>query len=354
MTSFHDLIGQDRPIRILQSILRTQSVPNALLFTGDEGVGKKSAARLFIQTLLCKEVIKMPSGEGKEAFLNPCQSCLSCKKMRNQNHPDLFVVTPEPDETSIKIDQIRLLQEQIVFPPIEAARKIFLIDMAPIVTSPKQDNLQNSLLKTIEEPPPYALLILISAQPARLAPTLVSRCQTIPFSPLSLSQIESILMEKKEWTAAEARLVAALTGGRLGEALSLEPLSACKMEEEYHRLVEEETLAHYDTLFEMAKTYSADAETFERALYYLSAYFRDVLILLAVSGGEIDSSYLVFSWRQEELLRWSTRMNPREVAKCLADITVTQHSLIRNINKTVALETLLMQMRDKLSENEKQ
>ncbi len=349
MAFFHEILGQSRPITILQSILRNQSIPNALLFMGTEGIGKRSTAMIFIQALFCcpdKRHVRGgdTKGEAEREIIEPCGGCLPCRKIQNGNHPDFRVIAPE--QTFIKIDQIRVLQESIVFPPIEAAWKVILIDPADQMTM----EAQNSLLKTIEEPPLYALFILVSAKSTLLAPTLLSRCQKILFSPLSLSQIESILMEKKGWIAAEARLVAAFSGDQLGEALSLNPSDAREMEEQYHALVMDATLSEYDTLFEAATTFSKDAETFEKTLYYLSAYFRDLLVLLAVPAGDsVDPSYLVFSWRKEELLRWSARVNPQEVAKLLADVTAIQQTLSRNINKQLALETLLMQMRDKLS-----
>ena len=342
MSSFHEMVGQHRPIQILQSILRTKAVPNALLFSGEEGIGKRSTAMIFIQTLLCQE----PTHTDDE--INPCGHCRSCKRINSGNHTEFFVTEPPDDKsmgTMIKIDQIRGMQEKIIFEPIETAWKVFLIVPAEKMTL----EAQNSLLKTLEEPPHYAVIILISSKPSLLVPTIVSRCQKISFSPLSLSQIESILVERKRWTPNEARLAAALTGGNLGEALSLEVDKAHVLEEEWNALVKEETLSQYDTLFSTATQFSQDAAILEKSFYYLSAYFRDLLVLLAVEDRlQLDPSYLVLSWRREELLRWADRMDVRDVTKFLADITTLQQSFARNINRQLALETLLMQMRDRL------
>ncbi len=339
MRSFHEIIGQHRPIQLLQSLLRTGEIPNALLLTGEEGIGKRSAARLFIQTLFCQNPLK----EGDEEQRNPCHTCLSCRKMESGNHPDFFIL--EPEGAFIKIDRVRAIQEKMIYRPIDAAWKIVLIDPADTMTP----EAQNSLLKTLEEPPPYLLLMLISAKPTLLVATLLSRCQKISFSSLALSQIEAILVDQKGLSVADARLTAAITGGRLAEALSVDVEEARKREETLHALVNDETLAHYETLFEMAQTGSRDAETMGQTLDYLSAYFRDLLVLLAVEDrSQLDPSLLVFPWRRKELERWADRMNPREVARCLADVTAIQQTLSRNINRQLALETLLMQMRDKL------
>ncbi len=342
MSSFHEIVGQRRPIQILQSFLKSKAVPNALLFSGEDGIGKRSTATIFIRTLLCQNPTDGEDG------INPCNNCLSCKKLDHGNHPDFFMIAPPADgkpSGAISIDAIRTIKEKMVFEPMDGKWKAMLIVPAEKMTP----EAQNSLLKILEEPPHYGLLLLVSSKPSLLIPTILSRCQKITFSPLSLSQIESILMEKKGWSVADARLVAAFTGGKLGEALSLSVEAARLQEEELNALVREETVSHYDTLFEVAVSFSSDLEKLEKALYYLSAYFRDLLVLLAVAdSASIDPSLLVFSWRREELLRWAGRMNTHEVGKFLADVTAIQQGLIRNINRQLVLETLLMQMRDKL------
>lgn len=303
---------------------------------------------IFIQALLCQNIslnnpLNPPFLKGGD--INPCDTCLPCKKIQSGNHPDFLTIAPIEGERSIKINDILAMQDMIHFEPIDAKRKVVLIAEAETMTA----QAQNSLLKTLEEAPPYALLVLIAAKPGLLAPTLLSRCQKVPFSPLSLSQIESILMEKKRWSTGDARLVAAFTGGKLGEALSLEKEEARAKEEALNSLVKEENLSHYNTLFEMAKSHTANVESMEHALYYLSAYFRDILVMLMVKGDALtDSSILVFSWRKEEIMRWANKMSTEDVTRFLADIAAIQQTLSRNINKQLALETLLMQMRDKL------
>jgi DNA polymerase-3 subunit delta' len=390
MASFHEIFGQARPIKILQSILQTGNVPTALLFAGEEGIGKRSAAMIFIQTLLCEAGGTASSdnsrpvgssgaeqggvgdldrsdlasecerkGATRAPIINPCGRCLSCKKVQSGNHPDFLAVAPLADEHTIKIDSIRSMQDTLVFEPIDAKYKIVLITQAEALTM----QAQNSLLKTLEEAPQYAVLILIACKPLLLAPTLLSRCQKVPFSPLSLSQIEAILMEKKQWPITDARLVAAYTGGNLGEALSLNVEEARAKEEVLNGLVQDVNLSHYDTLFDLAKSHAGTIESMGRALSYLAAYFRDILVMHAVSEcsdslAQIDQhhslregcdpSLLVFSWRREELIRWANRMTAEEATRFLADIAAIWQTLSRNINKQLALETLLMQMRDKL------
>jgi len=210
MPFFRDIIGQNRSIGILQSFLRKGAVPPSLLFQGEEGIGKRQVAETFAQAILCrgsKGTSQSPSSDG--TLIEACHTCLTCRKLKDKNHPDLSII--EPDGKSIKIDQIRQMQSKIVIKPFDGPKKIILIDPADRMN----DAAANSLLKTLEEPPPYAILILIASRASALPPTLLSRCQKIPFHPLSRSQVISILIEKKEWTMAEAGLVAALANGNL-------------------------------------------------------------------------------------------------------------------------------------------
>jgi DNA polymerase-3 subunit delta' len=337
MPSFHEIIGHAGAISVLQSILRTGlrtgCTPHALLFTGDAGIGKKMAAYTFSQTLLCQN--RVETGP----FIEPCNVCLACRKMASRNHPDFSILAPEGN--FIKIDAIRQLQEQIVFGPLEGVKKLILIDDADQMNAAAA----NSLLKTLEEPPPGVLLILIASRPASLPETVLSRCQKVAFHPPAYSVIEGFLMEKKGWTVQEARLVVALTGGQIGAALALDIETARQKEAELHALVDAETLATYDRLFELAKRHADD--TMNAALSYLSGWFRDVLVVHAVTT-DVDPSLLVYAFRAEEVKQWAKRMNPHETYTFLARIQEIYKTQTRNINKQLALETLLMTLRDAL------
>ncbi|MBI3805650.1 MAG: DNA polymerase III subunit delta' [Nitrospirae bacterium] len=344
---FGEIIGHSRAIDILQSMLLSDEIPHAILFMGEEGIGKRTVARAFAQTLLCHER-QMPEGpEGEEGPIEPCGRCLSCQKLSAGNHPDFMTI--EPEGSAIKIEQVRTLQDRIIYKPIDGPRRIILIDPADKMNGAAA----NGLLKTLEEPPAHAVLILITAKPYSLPETILSRCQKISFYPLSLSQVEKLLAERNHWSVQEARLIAALTGGHLGEALSLSLEAAREMEEGLYTLVSEKTLMNYERLFEVATTYSRDEEVMAKSLHYLAAWFRDVLVLQAVPNPSmLDPSWLVYSWRHEEIKRWAGRMNTNEVATFLSNLQILQQAQIRNVNRQLSLENLLMQLKDKLINQE--
>ncbi|MDO8644421.1 MAG: AAA family ATPase, partial [bacterium] len=161
MTS-SNLIGQEKAMGQLQRFLK-QGIPQSLLFYGPEGVGKKTAAKLLVQTALCEE----KTGE------KPCHVCSSCVRLMSNNHPNCHLLAPEG--TSHKIETIRQLLHLLSFKPYEEGSLFVLIDEAEKMT----EAAANALLKTLEEPPPFVIFILITGVPGMLPATILSRCQKI-------------------------------------------------------------------------------------------------------------------------------------------------------------------------------
>ncbi|MFQ5579423.1 MAG: DNA polymerase III subunit delta' [Nitrospiria bacterium] len=349
MPFFHDIIGQEQGVRILRAFLEREQYPSALLFVGGEGIGKREAALAFTQALFCRAfhnvggVEKKLFGDSRENASEPCGECLSCRKMIDGNHPDFSTI--EADGNTIKVDQIRVMEEKIVFKPLESPQKVILIDPADKMNAAAA----NGLLKTLEEPPSHAMMILIASRPASLPETVLSRCQKIYFYPLPQARLQSILMEKKGWTAEEALLVATQSDGRLGGALSMELASAEAMEEKRFALVSEATLTQPETLFELAAQFSRDKEILESAFSYLMGWFRDVLVFHSLqSPYEENLSRFVYPWRYKELRQWAEWMAPEEVWTFLEDVHQIQMGQNRNLNRTLSLETLLLRLREKI------
>lgn len=165
---FHQIAGQDVPKRLLQNALRSGRVSHAYLFSGPPGSGQMQVALTFAQALFCREF--------KD---DACGQCLECRKIAHGNHPDLFVI--EPDGASIKIDQIRGLQRLFSYRSKDEQPKVYIIKQADTMTV----QAANSLLKFLEEPQVPTVGILIADNGQALLPTIQSRTQRVPFSPLS-------------------------------------------------------------------------------------------------------------------------------------------------------------------------
>lgn len=220
------IIGHNQQIVQLKKALLGARIPNAYLFSGPHGVGKRLAADTFAGALVCDEAKKNERG--------PCSVCNPCRKVLGGTHPDVFIVTPESEQKNIetdergkkakpsenlKIEQMRVLQAGLQYHPLEAGAKLAIIDEADKMT----DASANSLLKILEEPPPATHFILISAKPMTILPTIRSRCMNLSFGPILDGPLAEKISEASGVPQKEAMRIARLSGGSLGLALSIEP-----------------------------------------------------------------------------------------------------------------------------------
>ena len=169
---FNNLIGNSKIKEYLTNVALTNQNLHSYIFSGREGIGKKLFAINFAKMLLCLSESK------------PCNSCKSCISFEGGNHTDFMLINAE-DGKSIKIEQIRLMQEKVVEKPIISPKKVYIINDAELMTK----EAQNCLLKTLEEPPEYAVIILILANENNMLNTIKSRCTKIMFNPLSKEEI---------------------------------------------------------------------------------------------------------------------------------------------------------------------
>jgi DNA polymerase-3 subunit delta' len=173
---FDDFVGNRKIIDRLRRKLREGRFPHALIFTGPEGVGKRTCARMIAKALNC------PASSSKDDF---CDECTQCRKIDAGTHPDVLSVGLEEEASEIKIAQIRDLLQTLELRPLEGSNKVFIIDPADAMNAAAA----NSLLKGLEEPPDNSYFILLSPNPQSLLVTVRSRSQTYPFVPLTLEEL---------------------------------------------------------------------------------------------------------------------------------------------------------------------
>jgi DNA polymerase-3 subunit delta' len=315
---FSSILGHDKSIALLKRTLAAGRIAGSYLFEGKEGCGKRMAAHAFIEAVFCN------STEG-------CGNCPSCRKMANMQHPDLHLV--EPDGAFIKIDQIRELQRELSLRPYEAPKKACIIDKADRLNPAAG----NALLKTLEEPPGNALMILITANPDGVLPTILSRCQRLRFPALCEETIETILLGRG-MAQDVAKIAATLADGSVKKALELGEEAILSERNDFLEKVGSLTLTEIAPLFSLAEELSGDKENLLDLLSLLTAFYRDVLLLQSNAEGIVNRDLLLL------LERESTRFTANVIMNRLDHVNEARRAIMGNVNARLALETMFMRL----------
>ena len=206
MKGFKDVIGHNDIIQYIQNAVSQDKVSHAYILNGERGSGKKMLADLFAMTLQCEEHTP-----------NPCGECHSCKQAKSGNHPDIIHVTHEKPNT-ISVDDIRTqVNNDIVIKPYSSPYKIYIIPEADLLSV----QAQNALLKTIEEPPAYAVIFLLTENAESLLPTIMSRCVMLKLRNIKTTLIKKYLMEQMQIPDYQADICAEFAQGNMGRAIML-------------------------------------------------------------------------------------------------------------------------------------
>lgn len=319
--TFAQIHGHERQKNILRRAIAGRRLAHAYLFEGPEGIGKRLMALALVRALFCN------AGTG-------CGTCVACRKVDHHNHPDLVVI--EAEGTTIKIEQVRELQRELAFRPLEAPRKVCLIDGAETL-GPAAGN---ALLKTLEEPPASALLILLTPLVENVLPTIRSRCQRLPFSRLPRTEIEGVLREKLALDEVQGHVLAALAEGSFDRALGRD--RALYLEERPGLLKKLTALSagSVKPSFELAKALAEDKERLPEVLEIFQAFFRD-LLLFKHGGREED---LVNLDLLDKIRRVAAREDIPSVLRKLDALTACRYQLTRNVNRQLAVEVLLLRL----------
>ena len=332
--SFKSILGQSQPKKILTNALQNNSVAHAYLFYGPDSVGKKMLANTLAKALNCKT--KGP--------LDSCDECDSCEKIAREIHPDFFYLeptktTPTAREAAIKIETIRDLQKKLSYMPYEGKTKVVVIDSAELMNT----QAMNSFLKTLEEPPSSTVLILISANPSRLLPTLISRCQGVQFHRLSSSDIRTIIQSQlqedgESFSETETDFRVQRSQGSVKRALSEDIAEVEHLREQLLEVLEKVSFDRMDIVFSFAKAWAKNTEKLQAVLDELLGLIRD-LALYRSGCGQADIQNRDLS---ERMIPIAQTCSSKGWADRFKAVRNTQKALSGNANAQLFLENMLI------------
>jgi DNA polymerase-3 subunit delta' len=318
--SFKDVLGQDRQIEIIKRAIENNRIPHAYLFLGGEGVGKRYTALTLAKALNC-------CAEPTDS----CDECDSCRKIINGNHPDVTVV--EPEGNSIKVNQIREIQRVLKYKPYEGKKKVCIIPNAEKMNPAAA----NSILKTLEEPSPDIVVILITTSPHLLLSTINSRCQKLKFQPLTNDLISKIIKEKLGKDEDVSLKIASLASGSLNRAYELSEGTTLVYRNRLIEKINALSPNNINETFEFAEEMSKEREELVGTLQFLKAWFRDIVIFK--ENCPLDR--LINADFPEEIKRISGRFTTTDLLGKLRIINDAELALLRNSNKRLTLEVML-------------
>lgn len=327
MQDFGQVVGHENIIQHLQNAINSNKVSHAYIFHGEEGMGKKLLATLFAKTLQCEE-----------GGILSCNRCKSCMQSESGNHPDIKWVTHE--KVSIGVDDIRLqVNSDIQVKPYNSPYKIYIIDDADKLT----EQAQNALLKTIEEPPEYAVIMLLVSNISAILPTILSRCVQLNLKPVDKAKIKEFLMLQHHIPDYMAQVAASFSGGNIGKAIkyaSSEDFEKMKSEV-LHILKYIDDMELYEVVSGL-KILTANKNNIEDYIDLMILWYRDVLMFKATR----DPNLLLY---KEELSFIKNQANIRSyegVDKIISAMEKAKIRLKANVNFDIAIELMLLTIKE--------
>ena len=326
MTNNWNLIGNEWAVDMLKKHVSNETTRHAYLFAGPPGVGRRALALRFAQALNCQT----PTEAGI-----PCRQCRDCKQIAAMQHADLTVIQADAEGGTLKVDQIREARRTLTLKPYQANYRVSLF----LRFQEANDNAANALLKTLEEAPSYAVLILTADNPEQLLPTIVSRCEVLRLRPLRVEEVQKEL-ETRGLETGRAKLIAHLSGGRFGYALRLlEDESLLGRREERLNDLQSLISASRVEKFAYADKLSKDKDAMRHAILIWLSYWRDVMLRTAHA-----QTPLVNVDRNVEIEDLAQRMDLSIARGVVSGLEGVLEKMERNVNSRLLAEVLLLDL----------
>lgn len=326
MTGNWKLIGHEWAVDMLKKHIVHGTVRHAYLIAGPPGIGRRTLAIRFAQALNCERPLE--PGE-------PCGDCRSCRQIALMQHADLTVVQADAEGGTLKVDQIREARRSLTLKPYQANYRVALF----LRFQEANDSASNALLKTLEEAPSYAVLILTADNPEQLLPTIVSRCEVLRLRPRKVEEVQSAL-ESRGVQADQAKLLSHLSGGRFGYALRLiEEQSLLERRDERLNDLQALLSASRVEKFAYAEKLAKDKESMRQAVLIWLSYWRDVMLRTARAA-----TPLVNVDRNVEIEDLATRLDLSAARSVVSGLEGVLEKMERNVNSRLLAEVLLLEL----------
>lgn len=328
MAKFSDIIGQEQVKEHLQNAIATQKVSHAYIINGERCAGKEFIANIFAMALQCERQ------EGE-----PCQECHSCKQTLSANQPDIIRVTHEKPN-SVGVEDIRTqINADIAIKPYSSPRKIYIMNEGEKMTV----QAQNALLKTLEEPPEYAVILILTTNVNALLPTILSRCVVLNMKPVRDELVKKFLMETVQIPDYKADVCVAFARGNVGKAKLL------ASSEEFDNIKEEAiTLLKYINDMEMSEIVAAIKKINEYKfdvndyLDIISIWYRDVLMFKATN----DANHLIFKGEIQYIRKVADHCTYEGIENIIRALDKAKNRLSANVNFDLTMELLLLTVKE--------
>lgn len=329
MLNFENIIGQLEVKNHLISALEQKNISHAYLFAGDTGSGRHTVAYAFARAILC---------ENPTSSHDACGRCKSCMQVASSNHPDIKVISHA--KFNIGVDDIReQINNDISIKPYSSDYKIYIIPDASRMT----EEAQNALLKTLEEPPAYAIIMLLCDNEAALLDTILSRCITLHMSPVSQEEIANYLVKNLQMEADVAKIAAGFCQGNIGQAIRFASSEGFQeMKGQVLSLLKEIDDMPLSSIQDVLRSYGKDKGMFYDYLDLILLWYRDVLMYKATK----DSNLLLYKEELGYISNQASKHGYEDLEKIISAIKKVKVRLDANVNFDLAIELMLLTIKE--------
>ncbi len=343
---FDDILGQERVKHVLTESVSADKIGHAYLFHGPDGVGRKSMAFRFAALLLCtgseKETDREPGGpEYKACSADTCKCCQSCILYKNGTNPDIRLIGEQDGKSTVGVEAIRDLQEDILTAPLYGRRKVYIIDRSERLTP----QAQNALLKTIEEPPSYAVIILICSNISLILDTVKSRVVKIDFTRNSDEEVRQAFLSAadSEGGGLDLNLVCAYADGVIGRALEFHNTELYqKLRRDLFVCLERLTDGKEQSARIIAELFTANDQCREYLFFSLLSFLRDIMLESRFGKNAKLQNRDMYG----EIYDLSRDIGYHKAMRCIQIADDTWRLLSRNVNYKLAVESMLIKLQE--------